>query len=119
LRIALGIASAARHLHEQGIMHGDLYAHNILRCGEGNALLGDFGAASFVAAEDQRRAEALQRIEVRAFACLLEELLERCSADKSHVMLKTLTELQVRCAQENSASRPLFAEIQQVLLGLQ
>jgi len=119
IRIALGIASAARHLHGRGIMHGDLYAHNILRCSEGNALLGDFGAASFFAAEDPQRAEALQRIEVRAFACLLEELLERCSADKSHAIPKTLIDLQVRCAQENGAARPLFAEIQQVLSGLQ
>jgi serine/threonine protein kinase len=30
LRIAIGIASAAAHLHGFGIMHGDLYAHNIL-----------------------------------------------------------------------------------------
>jgi len=120
IRIALGIASAARHLHAQGIMHGDLYAHNILRCEEGNALLGDFGAASFFAPEDRRRAEALQRIEVRAFACLLEELLERCCAtDDSQTALSTLADLQARCAQENASARPLFAEIEQALLTLQ
>lgn len=117
--IALGIASAARHLHEQGIMHGDLYAHNILRCDEGNALLGDFGAASFFAPEDRQGAEALQRIEVRAFACLLEELLERCGADGSNVKLKTLADLQARCSHESTEARPLFAEMQQVLLTLQ
>ncbi len=120
VRIALGIASAAQHLHAQGIMHGDLYAHNILRCEEGNALLGDFGAASFFAPEERQRAEALQRIEVRAFACLLEELLERCNAaDAAYETLKTLTDLQARSAQEDSAARPLFAEIRQVLLTLQ
>jgi hypothetical protein len=119
IRIALGIVSAVQHLHTQGIMHGDLYAHNILRCDEGNALLGDFGAASFFAPEDRQRAEALQRIEVRAFACLLEELLERCCADGSSVKLKTLADLQARCAHEASAARPLFAEIQQVLRTLQ
>jgi len=119
IRIALGIASAVRHLHAQGITHGDLYAHNILRCDEGNALLGDFGAASFFAREDRQRAEKLQRIEVRAFACLLEELLGRCSADDSKGALETLTDLHSRCAQENSAARPLFAEIEQVLRALQ
>jgi hypothetical protein len=75
IRIALGIASAAEHLHAQGITHGDLYGHNILHGADGQALLGDFGAASFVPADDPLVARALQRIEVRAFACLLEELL--------------------------------------------
>lgn len=120
LRIALGIAGAARHLHAQGILHGDLYAHNILRSGPGDCLLGDFGAASFFAPEDQVRAQALQRIEVRAFACLLEELLERCvAADESQDSLTTLWALQARCAHSNSAARPLFAEIQQTLLTIQ
>ncbi len=119
IRIALGIASAVRHLHAQGIMHGDLYAHNVLRCDEGNALLGDFGAASFFAPEDWQRAEKLQRIEVRAFACLLEELLERCRADDASGTLQTLKDLHSRCAHENSVERPLFAEIEQVLLALQ
>ena len=49
--------------------------HNILHGADGQALLGDFGAASFVAADDPLVAKALQRIEVRAFSCLLEELL--------------------------------------------
>lgn len=123
VRMALGIASAARHLHARGIMHGDLYAHNILYCGAGDALLGDFGAASFFAPQDGQRAQALQRIEVRAFACLLEEMLERCSASGDagewQVILTTLAELQTRCAHSDTAARPLFAEIQQILQGLQ
>ncbi|MDP2805331.1 MAG: leucine-rich repeat-containing protein kinase family protein [Gallionellaceae bacterium] len=48
LSIALSIASAAAHLHSRGVMHGDLYAHNILFNPTGEALLGDFGAASFI-----------------------------------------------------------------------
>lgn len=47
-RIAHSMACAARHLHRQGILHGDLYAHNILHDEEGQALLGDLGAASFI-----------------------------------------------------------------------
>jgi hypothetical protein len=64
-------------------MHGDLYAHNILHGGQGQALMGDFGAASFYATGDQTLADALQRLEVRAFGCLLEELLDRCDAQAS------------------------------------
>ena len=93
-------------------MHGDLYAHNILHGADGHALLGDFGAASFVAAEDRATAEALQRIEVRAFSCLLEELLERCPvAVDDQKILKMLGDLQADCAQENVNARPLFGEI--------
>jgi hypothetical protein len=117
--IALGIASAAEHLHAQGIMHGDLYAHNILHGADGHALLGDFGAASFIASDDQAAAEALQRIEVRAFSCLLEELLERCPvAVDGEKALKMLGDLQADCAQENVSARPLFTEIVRKLSAL-
>lgn len=120
LRLAHGIASAVRHLHAQGIMHGDLYGHNILHDGTGETLLGDFGAASFFAPDDQTVADALQRLEVRAFACLLGELLERCTGSAEMAATTTaLGDLQARCAQENNAARPLFAEIVQILQDLQ
>ncbi len=113
LAIAQGIASAAAHLHERGIMHGDLYAHNILWNGRNDCLLGDFGAASFIS--DERQAEALQRIEVRAFSCLLEELLARCTAP----VPAALRELQRRSGQPEMAARPLFPEIRHRLAELQ
>jgi hypothetical protein len=116
LHIAHGIASAARQLHDHGIMHGDLYAHNILHNGEGGCVLGDFGAASFYSTLDKHSAEALQRIEVRAFGCLLEELLERCvAAGEDQDTLKSLLSLQANCTQVNNAARPLFTEILQIL----
>lgn len=110
LHLALGIAAAVAHLHQRGILHGDLYAHNILCNAAGDALLGDFGAATFMPEE----AGALQRIEVRAFAYLLEELLERCDAP----VPDALWQLQRRCVDSEVAARPLFAEIEQVLAGL-
>ena len=56
--------------------------------------------------------DSLQRIEVRAFACLLEELLERCPvAVDGQKTLKILGDLQADCAQENVGGRPLFAAI--------
>lgn len=118
LAIARGIASAAAHLHGRGILHGDLYAHNILHCGQGRVLLGDFGAASCVPPHDQQAAEALQRIEVRAFGCLLEELLAACSeADRARPALQPLAALQARCLADSPDSRPLFAEVVQALAG--
>jgi hypothetical protein len=113
--IALGIAAAARHLHAQGIMHGDLYAHNILNTADGNALLGDFGAACFFDANDAELATALQRLEVRAFGCLLEELLAHCPEAAAAPQAVAFWGLQRRCVQPEAAARPLFSEIEREL----
>ena len=121
LRIATGIAAAAGHLHSQGILHGDLYAHNILYTLAGDALLGDFGAACFFAPEALATATALQRLEVRAFGGLLEELLERCEADDTvaaPAAMAALWALQQRCVLPEVAGRPLFAEVSRVLAEL-
>lgn len=118
LAIVRGIAAAAAHLHRRGILHGDLYGHNILHCGRGRALLGDFGAASFFAPDDAR-ATALQRLEVRAFGCLLEELLALCIPPaRSRHRLDRLAALQAACLDERVASRPLFDEIELTLSAL-
>ena len=112
LRIALGVALAAAHLHERGITHSDLYAHNVLWNPQGECLLGDFGAASSYPTNDQSLSPALQQIEVRAFGCLLEELLLRCGPEDGYDQLTTtLWELQKRCVAPAVTSRPLFAEV--------
>jgi len=112
LNIAHGIASAATQLHDKGIMHGDLYAHNILHDISGNCLLGDFGAASFYTRQDEPLAMAMQRVEVRAFGCLLEELLDRCvGIGEDEEIRKSLMLLHGNCIQDETAARPLFAEI--------
>ncbi len=118
LNIALGVAAATEHLHAQGILHGDLYAHNILTTAKGDALLGDFGAACFFAPDASQTAMALQRLEVRAFGCLLEELLERCpEAEAAPEAVAALWDLQRRCVRVPISGRPLFAEIHQTLAG--
>ena len=117
LSIGLRMASVAQHLHAQGIMHGDLYAHNILWDGQHDCLLGDFGAASFVPQHNTVLASSLERIEVRAFACLVEELLERCQPLENHHtpgsqdIMDALAILQQRCAQPEVTMRPAFSEI--------
>lgn len=114
LGMAEGIAAAMRHLHNRGMMHGDLYAHNILYDG-GSALLGDFGAAALYGTAAQSAAplaQALQRIEVRAYGCLLEELLERCGqTTASPALAQSLRQLTAACLDDELARRPLFADI--------
>ncbi|WP_371355806.1 leucine-rich repeat-containing protein kinase family protein [Pseudomonas chlororaphis] len=118
LRMARGIASVGAHLHRQGITHGDLYGHNILWNPEGECLLGDFGAASFHALADTEETRALQRIEVRAFGILLEELLARIESGLSPRQHERLQALVSECCQPQVLARPGFAEVGDVLRGI-
>lgn len=117
LAMAHGIASVAGHLHRAGIMHGDLYGHNILFArgsdAPARALLGDFGAASLYERSDRERAVGLERLEVRAFGCLLEELLAHCDTQDSP--LDGLHQLKAACLSELPAERPDFAYIERQL----
>ena len=112
LAIAHGIASAARQLHAYGIVHGDLYAHNILHRPDGACLLGDFGAASLFA-PDTAIAPVLQGIEARAFGLLLEELLEHCA-----MPLPAVQALRDACLVAQPLQRPRFEQIEQTLAAL-
>ncbi|MBA2080858.1 leucine-rich repeat-containing protein kinase family protein [Aeromonas veronii] len=117
LAMAHGIASVAGHLHRAGIMHGDLYGHNILFArgsdAPARALLGDFGAASLYDRSDRERAVGLERLEVRAFGCLLEELLAHCDTQDSP--LDRMHQLKAACLSELPADRPDFAYIERQL----
>ena len=118
LKIAQGIASVAGHLHSRGIMHGDLYAHNILVNGQGQSILGDFGAASLYDPKDQAAREIFERLEARAYGCLLEDLLERHVSDNEETEVKIfqrLRELQQHCIEPEPSERPLFSTINQLL----
>jgi Protein tyrosine and serine/threonine kinase/Leucine rich repeat len=116
--LAFCIARAAEYLHDSGILHGDLYAHNILHDSKGHGLLCDFGAASFLPIQDKDTSQALQRIEVRAFGVLLGELLALCSEsddDAEQTIRSGFIELQQHCTQAVAFARPLFAEVVRVL----
>ena len=108
LAIAHGVASAAAQLHQRGILHGDLYGHNILHDDNGRCVLSDFGAAAFYAPASPA-AMPLQQIEVRAFGLLLDELLERCDAPPA--LRAQLAALHAACTQAEVGARPLFAAI--------
>ena len=112
LRIATAAATAAGHLHALGLLHGDLYGHNILCDPDtGDAVLSDFGAASVLPAT--RESEALQRIEVRAWGLLFGELLERCQKEPSGS--PGLHALQSACVKPDPGTRPLLRDVLTVL----
>jgi serine/threonine protein kinase len=124
LGVLQSVASACAHLHSpsgkrrRGIMHGDLYAHNILlHRGLNHVLLTDFGAASFkphfsrsdeptspsrinfdgVRSSAAELSLRLEQLEVRAFGCLVDDMLT--FADPSTVLTVGL-----RTARSRSAS---------------
>ena len=117
LIIARSVAGAVAHLHARGLLHGDLYGHNILWNTADRALLSDFGAASFFDPDDRATAGALQRLEVRAFGCLLEELLAAVDnpADPRCGLLAALRDV---CLQPQVAQRPLFSDLVAALADL-
>ena len=132
LAIAQGVAAVAAHLHARGILHGDLYAHNILVNDLGHALLGDFGAASRYEPK-QPQGRELEAIEVRAFGCLLEDLVElwkggsepnesstvdlapeleaNSKRETVREILLKLREIRARCLHPVPQQRPSFAEL--------
>ncbi|AFZ21641.1 leucine-rich repeat-containing protein kinase family protein [Allocoleopsis franciscana] len=122
LRLTIGIALAAAHLHAEGIMHGDLYAHNILVDETGHSLLGDFGAASFYDPSNVVIGQALERLEVRAFGCLLEDMLDRCTLQEESEYdkaVESLRCLQQDCLNQVLSQRPLFTEIGERLTSVE
>jgi hypothetical protein len=110
--IASGIASAAAHLHSRGILHGDLYAHNILVDEKAHPLFGDFGAATLYDTTTKTQADAIERLDVRAFGCLLEDLLDHLKTEGlNEGFMESFNTLKEACMQEKVLERPDFKTI--------
>lgn len=108
LNILGGIAAAAAHLHSKGISHGDLYAHNILTNDEGHALLGDFGAATV---HGGKVSLLVEKLEVLAFAHLVEDVVGLLSADENVQVVDMLHGLRLQCSAYEVQARPGFQEV--------
>lgn len=120
--ITLNMARAMAHLHGNGVSHGDVYAHNTMIDEQSSVLFGDFGAATDLASLPTVQKEAMESIEVRAFGCLLEDLLELSSlentSEQDGKLNASLKELKNSCMQNATALRPSFNEVKQQLLML-
>lgn len=101
LGICSDMASTLEHLHARGIAHGDVYAHNILIDEEGQLLFGDFGAASPLNVLNQQQKQAVQAMETRALAHLIDDLLSiGCFVDDSNSgesLVRALEAIHYRC----------------------
>lgn len=111
------LAAGVAQLHAGGLLHGDLYAHNVLCCRDtGEALLSDFGAASHLAGLDAATVSALQRCEVLALGYLLIELAERTDNMRATTAAQ-LGALASACVQPDVERRPSAADVLQALLA--
>lgn len=109
VKIVLQTAETCLYFHQNNIMHGDLYAHNILINDAKHIFVTDFGAATIYTENESNN----EKLEVRAWACLLEDLIQNCyikaaKKDKNELFLIILLQ---QCFDENVANRPDFLEI--------
>ncbi len=111
LKIAKSISSVCSHLHSKGINHGDLYAHNIMLNKTADCLLGDFGAASFYDV-NSILAPTIERVEVRAYGCLVEDILSLVDQNELSDLLRNKWQKVINdCTIPNVKSRLSFSEV--------
>ncbi|AVO33554.1 leucine-rich repeat-containing protein kinase family protein [Ottowia oryzae] len=110
LALARQVAGAMARLHARGLVHGDLYAHNLLRCGP-RAWLSDLGAAAFLPPAQPALHPALRALDVRAFGVLLDEWQARTAPAAP----PPLAALRARCSAPADQIDIGFAEIEVML----
>ena len=120
LSIASDVAGAVAHLHQFGVMHGDLYAHNILIDPvHGQARLGDFGAATLLPTEQPDLRQRLLALEVRALGCLLEELGAASLAHADSPAVQAMQNLAQACLTDQPHQRPSVMAVAQALQAIE
>ena len=120
LGIASAVAGALAHLHQRGVMHGDVYAHNIqIDPLQGQARLGDFGAATRLPTDRPKLRQNLLALEVRALGCLLQELALAGQAHAHHPAVQALQNMAQVCLSEQPRQRPSVMEVAQALQAIE
>jgi hypothetical protein len=120
LRIASDVAGAVAHLHQRGVMHGDVYAHNIqIDPVHGQARLGDFGAATRLPTDQPELRQSLLALEVLALGCLLQELALAAQAHADHPAVQALQNMAQLCLTDQPRQRPSVVEVAQALQAIE
>jgi hypothetical protein len=83
LFIINGIKNAMNILYKLQIIHGDLYAHNIIY-NDNTIKLTDFGASFYV--ENKEIYEKLHKYEIRAFEYLILDMIQVCPSYKQQIL---------------------------------
>ncbi|GEB70221.1 protein kinase [Pseudoalteromonas carrageenovora] len=115
-KIAKQMANTLTHLHDNYVSHGDIYAHNTMINEQYDVLFGDFGAATNLAMLSEYQQQQIQLIEVRAFGCLIEDLLSTVStADKQSELFGKMSDIAQLAKQHELSKRPKFKIIESKL----
>lgn len=109
IRVAKQMAAALLHLHQHKVSHGDIYAHNTMIDEDGQVLFGDFGAATDLNCLSDALQKRMELIEVRAFGCLIDDLLTVVTAKDE--LACHLADLAAQCMDKNLDARPDFESI--------
>jgi hypothetical protein len=120
LRVARDVAQALAHLHGRRLLHGDLYAHNILwDPSSGEAILSDLGAACpMPTRSDERQLQKLFALDTRAFGVLLDELMQRTqpsSGATAHDPLDKCRQVTQACLNPQASQRPTLVDVAHAL----
>lgn len=118
-KISKQMANTLTHLHDNYVSHGDIYAHNTMINEQYDVLFGDFGAATNLAMLSKHQQQQIQLIEVRAFGCLIEDLLSTVSFnDKQNELFDKMSDIAARAVNTAIASRPSFKGLSTLLNNL-
>lgn len=116
VKLLKGTITATRHLHSRGIMHGDLYAHNILVNNSGYPYVGDFGASTIY---DVSHGTQREHIDARAFAHLVDELMSHCQLDETRQHEHTVIQLKkLSISARSSSSARLLTDMYDIIVAL-
>lgn len=131
LSVVWNVASVLEHVHSDAkVVNGDVYLHNILKCGEGVAKVSDWGA-SFVYDGNSEFSTIFEAIEVLAFGRLVQDLFDwhldtavPDSTESADFLGRTrgkpmekgpLCDLLTSILQPKQNARPSFSDIKAVL----
>jgi hypothetical protein len=82
---------------------------------EANTIFGDFGAATYYGVNN-KNSHLFEKLDVRAFGCLMEDLLNLVPENKNkETLFLCLISLKNSCLKEMINDRPSFKEIFEIL----
>lgn len=117
-QLAQQVVDVMAHLHQQQIVHGDLYAHNMLVNAQQQLYLGDFGAATALNALPEQQRQNFFALEVRAFGYWLLDMQTLLSAEEFAGFEKKWAAVLELCLQQQVENRPGFRQLKAWLEAL-
>lgn len=111
LEVCFHMSEVLNQMYLNRVSNGDLYAHNIMINPSYKPLFGDFGAATCLDHLSNEQRVKFEQIEVRAFGCLLDDLLGLVEPESGRKLYTLLHDLRVQCLSANHSGRPTFEQL--------